>query len=339
MNPSDTLCEQLNIKVPLIGGAMYPCSNPELVAAVSEAGALGIVQPMSLSFVHGYEFQKGLQYIKSLSSNPIGLNLILETSSKTYQKRTQQWAETAVEEGVKVFVTALGNPRWVVDLAHQHGITVFHDVTNVKHAQKALDGGVDGFIAVNNRAGGHAGTLTPQALLDEIAPLGKPVICAGGMGSPDTFREMLAMGYAGAQLGTRFIASTECTAVEEYKQAIVKADADDIVLTEKLTGVPVAIINTPAIQRIGTKAGPIARWMLKGRKTKHWMRTIYSLQSVFKLKKANSGKAGYQEYWQAGKSAGGVHAIKSVAQIVEEFTQAAPRNSASAQPSSPSSSR
>ncbi len=327
MNPSDTLCEQLNIKVPLLGGAMYPCSNPELVAAVSKAGALGIVQPMSLSFVHGYEFQKGLQYIKTLTSNPIGLNLILETSSKTYQKRTQQWAEAAVEEGVKVFVTALGNPRWVVDLAHQHGITVFHDVTNVKHAQKALDGGVDGFIAVNNRAGGHAGTLTPQALLDEIAPLGKPVICAGGMGSPDTFRDMLAMGYAGAQLGTRFIASTECSAMDEYKQAIVKASAEDIVLTEKLTGVPVAIINTPTIQRIGTKAGPIARWMLKGRKTKHWMRTIYSLQSVFKLKKANSGKSGYQEYWQAGKSAGGVHAIKPVAEIVEEFTQAAPRNS------------
>jgi len=135
------------------------------------------------------------------------------------------------------------------------------------------------------------------------------------------------MGYAGAQLGTRFIASTECSAVEEYKQAIVKASAEDIVLTEKLTGVPVAIINTPAIQRIGTKAGPIARWMLKGRKTKHWMRTIYSLQSVFKLKKANAGKSGYQEYWQAGKSAGGVHAIKPVEQIVEEFTQAAPRNS------------
>jgi nitronate monooxygenase len=327
MNPSDALCKQLNIELPLIGGAMYPCSNPELVAAVSEAGALGIVQPMSLSFVHGHEFQKGLQYIKTLTSKPIGLNLILETSSKTYQKRTQQWAENAVEEGVSVFITALGDPRWVVDLAHAHGITVFHDVTNSKHAQKALDGGVDGFIAVNNRAGGHAGNLTPQALLDEIAPLGKPVICAGGMGSPDTFREMLTMGYAGAQLGTRFIASTECTAHKDYKQAIVDADENDIVLTEKLTGVPVAIINTPYIQRIGTKAGPIARWMLKGRKTKHWMRTLYSIQSVFKLKKANAGGASYQDYWQAGKSAGGVHAIKSVAQIVEEFAQATSRNS------------
>nr|MBX2837128.1 nitronate monooxygenase [Gammaproteobacteria bacterium] len=321
MTPSQQLLQDLNVDVPLICGAMYPCSNPELVAAVSEAGAMGVVQPMSLSFVHGYEFREGLRFIRSLTKKPIGLNLILETSSKTYRERTEQWASVAAEEGVKFFVTALGNPSWVVELAQQHGITVYHDVTNTQPAQKALDAGVDGFIAVNANAGGHAGTLSPEQLLEAIAPMGKPIVAAGGIGNANDFKNALTLGYAGTQLGTRFIATHECSAHQDYKAAIVAAQSEDIVLTERLTGVPVAIINTPYIQKIGTKAGPLARWMLKGRKTKHWMRTIYSLQSVWKLKKANLQGSAYQDYWQAGKSAGSVVAIESAADIVRQFAQ------------------
>ena len=223
MNPTEELCRDLGCSVPLICGAMYPCSNPELVAAVSEAGALGVIQPMSLSFVHGHEYRAGIHFIQSLTNKPVGLNLILEASSKIYQNRTRQWAEIAAEEGIKVFITALGNPRWVVDLAAQHGISVYHDVTNKRFANKAMDAGVDGFIAVNNRAGGHAGKLDPRALFDEIAPLGKPVVCAGGLGTAVDFKVALDTGYAGAQLGTRFIASTECTAHADYKQAIIDA--------------------------------------------------------------------------------------------------------------------
>lgn len=313
------LLQELGIQVPLICGAMYPCSNPELVAAASEAGAIGVIQPMSLSYVHGYDFAQGIDYIRTLTDKPVGLNLILESSSKVYSERTRRWADIAVEKGISFFVTALGNPAWVVELAHQHGITVYHDVTAMKFAQKALDGGVDGFICVNNRAGGHAGGISPAALFDEIAPLGKPVVCAGGVGDAATFRRMLDIGYAGAQLGTRFIASSECNAHEDYKRAIVAATAADIVLTEKLTGVPVSVIQTPYIKSIGTKAGPVARWMLNGRKTKHWMRTLYTIQSVWKLKKANISGSAYRDYWQAGKSADGIHDIQSVSGIVQEF--------------------
>ena len=314
--PTKQLCADLGINVPLICGAMYPCSNPELIAAAANAGALGVIQPMSLSYVYGHDFREGIRLIHTMTNKPLGLNLILETSSKIYQKRTREWAEIAIEEGVSVFITALGNPRWVVDLARQHGITVYHDVTNSVFANKALDGGVDGFIAVNNRAGGHAGKLGPEALFDEIAPLGKPVVCAGGLGSADDFRYVLELGYAGAQLGTRFIATEECAAHDDYKQAIIDASSDDIVLTERLTGVPVAVINTDNIKRIGTKAGPFSRWMLKGRKTKHWMRLLYSLQSIWKLKKASVSGAAYQDYWQAGKSAGKIDNIKPVQDIV-----------------------
>ena len=313
----------LGIEVPLICGAMYPCSNPELVAAVSQAGGIGIVQPLSLSYVHGHDFRQGLRYIKSLTRKPVGVNLIIEASSRKYLRRVQEWLDISLEENISFFVTALGNPRWVVDRAKPNGAIVYHDATNRKWADKALQGGVDGFICVNNRAGGHAGNLSPQQLFEQLQPLDKPLVCAGGIGSPEVFAEALDMGYAGAQLGTRFIASKECNAHEDYKQAIIAADEKDIVLTEKISGVPVAVIRTDYIKAIGTRAGPLARRMLRGRKTKHWMRTLYTLQSLWKLKHANLQGTRYRDYFQAGKSVDGIHKVKTAAEIVAEFARQA----------------
>ena len=312
----------LGIDVPLICGAMYPCSNPELVAAVSEAGGIGIIQPLSLSYVYGYEFRAGLRYIRSLTRKPVGVNLIIERSSKKYLQRVHRWLDIALEEQVPFLVTALGNPRWVVDRAAAEGVTVYHDVTSRRWAEKALDGGVDGFICVNNRAGGHAGALSPQQLLDELAALGKPLICAGGVSTAGAFASAIEAGYAGVQMGTRFIATRECSAHPDYKNAILKARADDIVLSEKISGVPVSIIRTPYIERIGTRAGTLARWMLRGPKTKHWMRTIYTLQSIWKLKHASLQGAHYRDYFQAGKSVSGIAAIRPAADIVSEFAAA-----------------
>lgn len=313
----------LGIEVPLICGAMYPCSNPELVAAVSEAGGIGIVQPLSLSYVHGHDFRQGLRYIKSLTQKPVGVNLIIEASSKKYLRRVHEWLDISLEENISFFVTALGNPRWVVDKAGAQGAIVYHDTTSQKWADKALQGGVDGFICVNNRAGGHAGTLSPLQLFEQLQPLGKPLVCAGGIGGPAAFAEALDTGYAGAQLGTRFIASKECNAHADYKQAIITANENDIVLTEKISGVPVSVIRTDYISAVGTRAGPLARWMLRGTKTKHWMRTLYTLQSLWKLKHANLQGTHYRDYFQAGKSVAAIHKIKTAAEIVAEFSRQA----------------
>lgn len=321
MTTDNIFTRQLGIQHPIICGAMYPCSNPELVAAASNAGGIGIVQPMSLTYVHGYDFRQGLHHIRQLTDKPIGLNLIIEKSSSIYEKRTREWFDIAIDEGVGFFVTALGNPRWVVDIAHQSGLVVYHDVTSRKWAEKALDAGVDGFICVNNRAGGHAGTMTPEALFEEISPLGKPVVCAGGVGNAEQLSAMLDIGYSGAQLGTRFIASEECSAHSDYKQAVVNATDSDIVLTEKISGVPVSVINTPYIQALGTKAGPLTRRLLRGRKTKHWMRMFYTLVSVWKLKKSNAQGSNYKDYFQAGKSVSGVLKVKSVKVIIDELTR------------------
>ncbi len=311
------LTRHAGIEVPLLCGAMYPCSNPELVAAVSEAGGLGIVQPISLTYVHGHEFREGLRFIRRITPKPIGMNALIEASSRRYRERMERWVDVALEEGVRFFVTSLGNPRWVVERVHAVGGVVYHDVTERKWALKGRDAGVDGLIAVNRRAGGHAGPRDAAALFAELADLGVPVVCAGGIGDEHEFAEALRLGYAGAQLGTRFIATPECRASQAYKDAIVRAREDDIVFTERLSGIPVAVIRTPYIERLGLEAGPLARHLLRGRRTKHLVRTFYALRSVWELKRALLDEE--KEYWQAGRSVEHIHAVEPAAEIVQRF--------------------
>jgi nitronate monooxygenase len=301
---------------------MYPCSNPELVAAVSEAGAIGVVQPISLTWVHGHDFRAGLRLIRKLTSKPIGMNALIEQSSKTYRERMERWIEIALEEGVRFFVTSLGNPRWVVERVRPLGGVVYHDVTERKWAEKGRDGGVDGLVAVNDRAGGHAGPRSAEQLIDELAGIGLPVLCAGGVGNERDFVRALSLGYAGAQLGTRFIATPECRASEAYKRAIVAAGERDVVLTERLTGVPVAVLDTPSVRRLGLTAGPLARFMLRGRRTKHWMRTIYALRSLWALKRGLLRDSPERDFWQAGRSVAGIDSIEPAGAIVRRFAEA-----------------
>jgi len=316
------LARHAGIEVPLICGAMYPCSNPELVAAVSDAGGIGIVQPISLTYVHGHDFREGLRFIRRLTPKPIGMNALIEQSSRAYHERMTRWIDIALEEGVRFFITSLGNPKWVVQRVGSVGGVVYHDVTERKWAEKGLAGGVQGLIAVNRRAGGHAGEKSVEQLMEELGGLGVPVVCAGGIGDAAGFVQALRLGYAGAQLGTRFIATTECRASEAYKRAILAAREEDIVLSERITGVPVAVINTPYIARIGLKAGPVARWMLRHRRTKHLMRTIFALRSLWQLKRASLDESGEKDYWQAGKSAGVIERIEPAGEIVRRFREA-----------------
>lgn len=317
------LTRTLGIEVPLICGAMFPCSNPELVAAVSEAGGIGVVQPLSLTYVHGYDFQEGLAVIRRLTSKPIGMNVLIEQSSRAYMDRMRRFVDLALQGGVRFFVTSLGNPRWVVERVREAGGIVYHDVTERKWAEKGLAGGVHGLIAVNNRAGGHAGGRSAEQLLEELSGYGVPLVCAGGVGNAAGFVAALRMGYAGVQLGTRFIATEECRAAPEYKQAIVDADAGDIVLTERVTGVALSVIRTPYVDRVGTRAGPVARWMLRHRRTKHFMRMVYALRSAWALKRSLMDGGGSNDYWQAGKSVAGIDAIVPAGQIVRDFAAAA----------------
>jgi nitronate monooxygenase len=148
-------------------------------------------------------------------------------------------------------------------------------------------------------------------------------VCAGGIGTAAEFVEALRLGYDGVQMGTRFIATTECTASQPYKQAILDSEEEDIVLTERVTGVPLAVIETPYIRRLGRTAGPFARWMLRGRRRKKLMRTLYALWSGRKLKRSSYDESGKRDFWQAGKSAAGVDEVRPVAEIIDGLAAAA----------------
>ena len=323
MSLATALTRDAGIEIPIICGAMYPCSNPELVAAASAAGAIGIVQPVSMTYVHRHDYREGLRLIRKITGKPIGMNALIEKSSKLYHERMVKWVDISLEEGIRFFITSLGNPRWVVDRVAALGGKVYHDITERKWAEKAIQGGVHGLIGVNNRAGGHAGTKTPEQLMAECGDLGLPLVCAGGVGAEGDFVAALKLGYAGVQMGTRFIATTECSSREDYKQAIVNADEQDIALTERITGVPLAVIRTPYVERIGTSIGPVSRLLFRNRRTKHWMRTFYALRSLRKMKNDSVTGSGTGEYWQAGKSVAGIHAIEPAGEIIRRFAAAA----------------
>jgi nitronate monooxygenase len=320
MKIKTALTEHAGIDYPILCGAMFPCSNPELVAAVSEAGAMGIIQPLSMVYVHGHEYRAGLQLIKRLTKKPVGLNATVEKSSKIYEERLRRWIEIGIEEGIRFFDTSLGNPKWIVARAHAVGGIVYHKVTERKWASKAIDAGVDGLIAINDRAGGHAGHLSADKLLEDLAGFGVPIICGGGIGDENDFARALEMGYAGVMMATRFIATKECNAHDDYKKAIVVSGEKDIVLTERVTGVPLSVIRTEYVERVGLKASVITRWMLQHRQLKKMMRMIYALRSLRQLKKSSlQGKMSSKDYYQAGKSVQGIHAVESVGDVIRRF--------------------
>lgn len=313
--------ESVGIQYPVIGGPMYPCSNPELVAAISDSGALGIIQPLSLTYVHGYDYLEGIQYMRTLTDRPLGFNALIEKSSRKYHERMVNWIDISLEQGVRFFITSLGKPDWVVDRVHAFGGLVYHDVTERKWAQIGIDCGVDGLICVNNRAGGHAGGLSPDQLFEDCASFDKPLVCAGGVSTHEDFSKMLKIGYQACQLGTRFIATNECRVSDSYKQAILRATEDDIVLTEKMTGIPVSIIKPDNLPEEQFKATGLLGWLLRSRRFKHLSRLYLTIKSMIGLKKAIKSDKAQSNYWQAGKSVEGINAIKSVDAIVKSLVK------------------
>ena len=138
-----------------------------------------------------------------------------------------------------------------------------------------------------------------------------------GWGSPQEFAHALELGYAGVQLGTRFIATHECTASDAYKRAILESGENDVVLSEKLTGVPVSVLHTPHVRRMGLRAGPLAKWLLRHNRTKHWMRLAYSVKSFWQLKRSLRDEE--RELWQAGKSVAGISEIEPAGDVVRRY--------------------
>ena len=251
---------------------------------------------------------------------PIGFNALIEKGSKKYLERMSAWIDIALEEGIRFFVTSLGKPDWVCERVPQVGGVVYHDVTNRHWAQKGQDCGVDGLICVNNRAGGHLGPTSMEGMYDELYDLDLPLICAGGIGSEKELARAMEVGYDGVQMGTRFIATTECNTPEDYKNAIVKASETDIVSTNRMTGVPISVIKSKYFRQ--KNSWPFQ--MLLNSRFKHTARMLLNLNSFIRLKyisrnnkSKNSEKM--KQYYSAGKSVETVHGIEPASIIMQRL--------------------
>jgi len=317
---STRLTKDAGTEHPIICGAMYPCSNPELVAAAAEGGGLAIMQPVSLTYVHGWELREGIRYIRTLTDKPIGFNALIEKGSKKYLEKMNDWIDIALEEGIRFFVTSLGKPDWVCEKVHAYGGVVYHDVTNRKWAEKGKECGVDGLICVNDHAGGHLGAMSMREMYEELRDMELPLICAGGIGSEKELNRALELGYDGVQMGTRFIATTECNTPEDYKSAIVDAGEEDITWTNRITGVPISVIKTPGFKQENSW---LMRRLLHSRFFKHKARMLLNTNSFIRLKYLSRSKgkntANKKKYYSAGKSVDTVHSIESATIIMQRL--------------------
>ena len=230
------LCDLLGIEYPIIQGGMVWITNAELAAAVSNAGGLGLISPtagMSLNDDQVAHLRQQIRTAKSLTSKPFGVNLALLTPG------IEDLIAAVIDERVSVAVTAAGNPALYTSRLKEAGIKVLHVAAAVRHAQSAERRGVDAVIAEGYEAGGHNGLdeITTFALIPQVVDaVTIPVVAAGGIADARGVVAALALGAAGVQMGTRFVATHECIAHPSFKEAIVKASDVDTVITGRKLG-------------------------------------------------------------------------------------------------------
>ena len=245
-----------NISIPVIGAPLFLISVPDLVIAQCKAGIIGSFPALNARPQHVLEewivrIKTELKEYQEQNPDkkvaPFAVNQICHGSND----RLQGDMEICVKHEVPIIITSLRPPAEVVEAAHSYGGFVFHDVINVRHAKKAADMGVDGLILVCAGAGGHAGALSPFALLREVKSwFDGTIILSGSIGDGYSVASALALGADFAYLGTRFIATHEANAEPEYKQMLIESSANDIVYSNLFTGVLGNYLK-PSIQNAG----------------------------------------------------------------------------------------
>lgn len=228
------ITEMLGIDLPIIGAPMFLISYPDLVVAVSEAGGIGTFPALNYRTIE--QLRAGLSEIRSRTKRPIGVNLIL------HKEHNPNWAkqfEVCMEFKVELLITSLGSPRTIVAEAKSAGTKVFCDVTTLRHANIVAKSGADALIAVCHGAGGHAGTVTPYALIPQLADeTGLPVIASGSISDGRQMAASLSLGAQAVYVGTRLIATPEAQAAADYKKMILESTYADIVYTPEVSGIP-----------------------------------------------------------------------------------------------------
>lgn len=318
MKLQSQVSEELNIQFPIIMAPMFLVSNEEMMVESLKNGIAGCFP--SLNYRKEGELESLLIRLNEARNKnkkgTYGVNLIVQKSNPLYAKHL----EICVKNKVPFYITSLGNPKEVIEAAHSYGAKVYCDVTNIEHAQKCFQANCDGFIAVGQGAGGHAGPNPLHVLIPSLKkhfPT-KPIIAAGGITNGSALLAMQILGADAVSIGTRFINSTECKVNDAYKNAITEAKMDDIVLTEKLSGTPCTIINTPAAQKMGYTQNWFEKWLSQNKQTKKWFKMFIQIRGMQKLTKSVKPN-NYQTLWCAGKSVELIDDILPCAEIIHNI--------------------
>jgi nitronate monooxygenase len=292
---------------------MFLISNVDMV---TEALACGVSAAFpALNYRTDDELRNAITQIRKKSNQAFGVNLIVNRSNPKYKKQL----ETLIEMKVDYIITSLGSPEETIKRCKPNGIKVFCDIIDAKMAKKVEDMGADAIIAVNSQAGGHCGHTPQKELIASIkAVCSIPIISAGGTATHQQLKEVMTMGVAGASIGTIFLAATEANISPEYKQALVDHSAKDIVLTTKLSGSHLTVINTPYVQSLGTKASFWEKLMLKNKTLKKYIKFIVYLKGMKTVKDAAS-KSTYKTVWCAGPTIEYIKSIRPMKEIVNEL--------------------
>ena len=318
-----TLDQLLGIEYPVIVAPMFLISNTKMIKAALANGITAAFP--ALNYRTDQELRAAISDIKAASSKPFGVNLIVNRSNPKYKSQL----ETLVEMKVDYIITSLGNPNEVIEKCKPLGIKVFCDVVDLAYAKKVEALGADAVIAVNSRAGGHAGNIPPQELIKLLTEnCSLPVISAGGIATGEHLTEVMRWGAAGASVGTIFIACDEAPISQEYKQAMVDYGEKDIVRTTKLSGSALTVINTPYVQQLGTKANWLEWLMHNNRWIKKYIKMIIAFRGMKAVEKAAFG-ATYKSVWCAGPAIEYVKAIQPMEKIIRRLTSEYEKSKAS----------
>lgn len=269
------------IKYPVIGAPMFLVSYEELVIAVTEAGGLGTF-PLP-NYLGLEELKLALTSIKKATAKPIGVNIQLHGR---YPWKEQLAA--CLDAGVKCYISALGDPRLIVDDVHVNGGVVLACVMSLEQARKAADKGVDGLIAIGSGAGGHGGTISTMVLVPYLAKhTGLPVIASGGIATGEQMAAALSLGACAVEIGTRLIATPEARAKQAYKNAVIKAGPQQIIYTDRITGT-------------------YSNWLAE------------SIAEIIDKPDLNQREF-WRDIWSAGQSVAQVESIKPAGEVIHEI--------------------
>jgi nitronate monooxygenase len=294
---------------------MFLVSNEKMLMAAAKSGIMGCAP--ALNWKTPEDFEKAMKYLSENCDGPFGINLIVNKTNIYLDKQLE-----VLEKFPPAFIiTSLGSPEESINRLSSKGVKVFCDVVNVEYALKVEALGADAIIAVNSGAGGHAGPIASSILVPLLQEHCKiPIINAGGVGTGTGLLSTLALGAAGISIGSPFIASEESGVSQEYKDAVVKYGAEDIVLTTKISGTPCTVINTPYVQKIGTQQNVLESILSKNKQLKKYAKMLTYYKGMKLVEKA-AFSATYKSVWCAGPSIEFINEIEPVSEIVSRLIE------------------